>query len=160
MDDRVIDDVATIAALLRSRTDHPNLPIALRGSSLGGYLAIIAAPAIDAQAVISICPASAEGLRRMLNSGPPGFDADLDALDRFLSTHDLFTAVESLAVPLLLLHAEGDERVPVEHSRELAGRAANAHSRLIAVPAGHHRSVQHDPELQSISLRWLGQALR
>ena len=33
-----------------------------------------------------------------------------------------------LAAPLLLLHAEGDERVPVAHSRELARLAPNARS--------------------------------
>jgi len=56
-------------------------------------------------------------------------------------------------VPLLLLHAEGDEQVPVEHSRELARVAPRA--RLLAIPGGHHRSIQHDGELQGESLRWL-----
>jgi alpha-beta hydrolase superfamily lysophospholipase len=159
MDGRVIDDVAAIAQLLRARLDDPELPLALRGSSMGGYLAIVAAPAVRARAVVSICPASAEGLRRGLGSGSLRFDADLDALDRFLSAHELYSAVETLAVPLLLLHAEGDEQVPVEHSRELAERAAHPQSRLIAVPGGHHRSVQHDAELQAISLRWIERAL-
>ena len=54
---------------------------------------------------------------------------------------------------------KGDEQVPVEHSRELAERTSNPHSRLIAVPGGHHRSVQHDAELQAISLRWLARVL-
>jgi hypothetical protein len=30
---------------------------------------------------------------------------------------------------------------------------------MIAVPGGHHRSVQHDPELRAISLRWIKRAL-
>ena len=60
---------------------------------------------------------------------------------------------EMLDVPLLLLHAEGDEQVPVEHSRELAALAPNA--RLLAVPGGHHRSIQHDGELQGESLRFV-----
>jgi fermentation-respiration switch protein FrsA (DUF1100 family) len=159
MDDRVIDDIAAMAELGRSSLGDPDVPIALRGSSMGGYLAIVAAPAVGAKAVVSICPASAEGLRRGLRSGSLGFDADLDALERFLSTHGLDSAVESLPAPLLLLHAEGDEQVPVEHSRELAERTANPHSRLIAVPGGHHRSVQHDPELHAISLSWLERTL-
>ena len=61
--------------------------------------------------------------------------------------------MEHLAAPLLLLHAEGDERVPVAHSRELARIAPNAE--LVVVPGGHHRSVQHDAELQGHALRWL-----
>jgi pimeloyl-ACP methyl ester carboxylesterase len=66
-------------------------------------------------------------------------------------------AAEELGVPLLLLHAEGDEIVPVEHSRAL--HVAAAGSRLVAVPGGHHRSVQHDPELQALSVRFLHEAL-
>lgn len=155
----VIDDVATMAALLRCRVGQPQIPLAIRGSSMGGYLAIIAAPAIEARAVVAICPASGEGLRRALNASRLAFDADIESLNAFLSAHDLNGAVESLSVPLLLLHAEGDEQVPVEHSRELARRATHPASRLIALPGGHHRSVQHDPELQAISLRWLDQVI-
>ena len=73
----------------------------------------------------------------------------------FLAEHPLDAAVERLALPLLLLHAEGDERVPVAHSRELARRAPDPRSELVVVPGGHHRSVQHDAELQGHALRWL-----
>lgn len=159
MDERVLEDVAAIAGLLRSSVGDPAAPIALRGSSMGGYLAILAAPAVDARAVVAICPADGERLRRGLASGEFEFDADAAALDRFLSAHDVHDAVAALDVPLLLLHAEGDERVPVGHSRELAKRATNPASRLITVPGGHHRSVQHDPELQAASLRWIRSAL-
>ena len=96
---------------------------------------------------------------RLADVGELGFDADVDALERLLSGHDLHRAVESLEIPLLLLHAEGDERVPVQHSRELAERLRAPGSRLITVPGGHHRSVQHDPELRAVSLRWLERAL-
>ena len=159
MDASVLDDVAAMAALLRSSTGGPDLPVALRGSSMGGYLAVLAAPGVSAQAIVAICPASAEGLRRGLAAGTLRFDAEVPALDSFLERHDLYEAVGSLAIPLLLLHAEGDEQVPVEHSRELAQCTSVEGSRLIAVPGGHHRSVQHDPELCAISLRWTRRAL-
>jgi len=158
MDDRVLDDVAAIVALLRSQT-RDDLPVVLRGSSMGGYLAILAAPPAQADGVVAICPADAEGLRHGLDRGGLGFDADSDALSRFLAAHPLYPAVERLDVPLLLLHAEGDEQVPVEHSRELARLARAPGSRLITVPGGHHRSVQHDPELRAVSLRWIAQRL-
>jgi hypothetical protein len=32
-------------------------------------------------------------------------------------------------------------------------------SRLIVVPGGHHRSIQHDQELQAVSLRFIERAL-
>ena len=131
----------------------------LRGSSMGGYLAIVAAAPARAAAVVAICPASASGLRRALAAGAFQFDVDVDAVDRVLAANELGPAVAALTVPLLLLHAEADEQVPVQHSRELAGEFSAAGSRLITVPGGHHRSVQHDGELQAVSLRFIEQAL-
>lgn len=160
MDGRAIEDVAQVAALLRSATGDPAVPIALRGSSMGGYLAIVAAKAADARAVVAICPASGEGLLRGLRAGRFGFAADIDAVEAVLTSHELFAAVKSLTAPLLLLHAEGDEQVPVEQSRELAAYARSPGSRLIALPGGHHRSVQHDEEMQAVSLRFIQRALR
>ncbi|HTX31963.1 MAG TPA: alpha/beta fold hydrolase [Solirubrobacteraceae bacterium] len=160
LDDRVLADVADIAALLRERSGQADLPIALRGSSMGGYLAILAAAPIHARAVVAICPASAEALRRGLASGAFELEADHERLDRFFAAHELEPAVDALEAPLLLLHAEGDERVPVEHSHELAEHMRIPASRLITVPGGHHRSIQHDPEMRAVSLRWIERALR
>ena len=159
MDARVLSDVESMAALLRDRIGVPRLPLALRGSSMGGYFAILAAAPVRAHAVVAICPASGEGLRRSLAEGRLGFAADGDALDGFFAAHDLEPAVDALTGALLLLHAEGDEIVPVTHSRELAGHLANPASRLIVVPGGHHRSIQHDGELQAVSIRFLEHAL-
>jgi uncharacterized protein len=106
-----------------------------------------------------VCPAAAEALRRGLAERRFTFAADERALDAFLAQHDERSAIAELQVPVLLLHAEGDEQVPVEHSRELAGLARSEQSRLIAVPGGHHRSVQHDPDLQAASLRFIQRAL-
>jgi pimeloyl-ACP methyl ester carboxylesterase len=151
LDGRALEDVATVAALLG------DLPLATRGSSMGGYLAILAAERLGAAAVVAICPASSDGLWRGLRGGELDFPADVASLERFLAEHPLDVVAERLTAPLLLLHAEGDERVPVEHSRELAARAPQA--KLVIVPGGHHRSVQHDAELQGLALRWLRRAL-
>lgn len=158
LDGRALADVATMATRLRASLGDPAAPIALRGSSMGGYFAILAAPLVGAAAVVAICPASSEGLRRGLRAGSFEFRADVEALVALLAAHDLHAAVQELTTPLLLLHAEGDERVPVEHSRELAA-SAGGDCRLIAIPGGHHRSVQHDPELQAVALRWLTQRM-
>jgi pimeloyl-ACP methyl ester carboxylesterase len=159
MDGRAVDDVVTIAALLRDRLGDKRAPLALRGSSMGGYLSIVSAEPAQARAVVAICPASAAGLRRGLAAGRFSFAADREALNAFLAGHELESAVAALQAPLLLLHAEGDEQVPIEHSRELAQIVTTPGSRLIAVPGGHHRSIQHDPELQAVSLRFIEQAL-
>jgi alpha-beta hydrolase superfamily lysophospholipase len=149
LDGRLLDDVATIAGLLG------DVPLALRGSSMGGYVAILAAEQLGAAAVVAICPASADGLRRGLRGGEFEFRADVPSLEAFLASNELDATVERLALPLLLLHAEGDERVPAAHSRELARRSPDPRTELVIVPGGHHRSVQHDAELQGHALRWL-----
>jgi len=159
MDGRALDDLGLITARLREALGDPAAPVALRGSSMGGYLAIIAAEPVDARAVVAICPASAGGLRRGVAAGTLRFDVDADTFGALLDEHELGPAVQSLSAPLLLLHAEGDEQVPVQHSRELAGAMRNPGSRLIVVPGGHHRSIQHDDELQAVSLRFIEQAL-
>ncbi|MBV9607796.1 MAG: alpha/beta hydrolase [Solirubrobacterales bacterium] len=159
MDGRAVADVVAMAALLRTRLGDGQAPIALRGSSMGGYLSIVSAAVARARAVVAICPASAEGLRRGLTEGRFSFEADQAAVHAFLTDHDEREAMAALEIPVLLLHADGDEQVPVEHSRELARLARSPRSRLIAVPGGHHRSVQHDPDLQAASLRFLARAL-
>ncbi|HEY5429510.1 MAG TPA: alpha/beta fold hydrolase [Solirubrobacteraceae bacterium] len=159
MDARAVQDVAMFAVRLRTALGDHRAPIALRGSSMGGYLAIHAAATAKAQAVVAICPASADGLRQGLHDGRFQFAADHEALRAFLDAHDLTEAARSLTAPLLLLHAEGDEQVPVQHSRELAAVLTSAGSRLIVVPGGHHRSIQHDDELEAVSLRFIMRAL-
>ena len=159
MDGRAVEDVVMFVVHLRQTLGDRRTSIALRGSSMGGYLAILTAATHEVQAVVAICPASAEGLRRGLRDGRFSFAADRDALIRFLDGHDVTDAARSLTMPLLLLHAEGDEQVPVEHSRELAAVVTSPGSRLIAVPGGHHRSIQHDDELQAVSLRFIARTL-
>jgi pimeloyl-ACP methyl ester carboxylesterase len=157
MDGRALADVAGMAELLRSRAGVDL--VALRGSSMGGYMALAAAGLAGARAVVAISPASAGGLRRALRNDERHFDADVEAVDAVLAANDLDQIVPALELPVLLLHAGGDEVVPVEHSRELAAGLRGEGSRLIEVPGGHHRSVQHDAELQAVSIRFLERAL-
>lgn len=138
-------------------------PVCVRGSSMGGFLAIhAAATSALIGGVIAVCPAGEEGMRRGLREGRFEFRAgtqSVAALDAWLGELDLRDAVELMgAKPLALLHARGDEQVPFEWSEELHSRAADPR-KLVVVPGGHHRSVQHDAELQEVSLRWLERAL-
>jgi len=148
LDGRAVEDVLTIAELLPA-----GIPRAVRGSSMGGYIALQAAGPMNAAAVVAVCPAPGELLAAGLRSGRFTFEADAESLGAFLETHDLRDAVRTLDAPLLLLHAEADEQVPVDSSRELAALAPNC--RLIVTPGGHHRSIQHDPELVGLSVKHL-----
>jgi uncharacterized protein len=159
LDGRAVDDVAAMADLLRERAGVQ--AVGLRGSSMGGYLALVSAAAARAAAVVAICPASAIGLSVGVRARRFGFAADRDAVVAMLDGHDETVAARALdaaGVPLLLLHAEGDEVVPVELSRGL--HAAAPGSKLVTVPGGHHRSIQHDAELQGVAVRFLARALR
>ena len=156
MDGGALLDVAAMCALVRERSGTPRL--ALRGSSMGGYLALTAAHLVDPGAVVAICPASAAGLARGLRDDRFDFAADVPALTTLIDDHDAGEAAARLGDRLLLLHAEGDETVPVEHSRELHRLAEG--SKLVVLPGGHHRSVQHDPEAQAYAMRFVNRALR
>ena len=146
-----LEDVATIASVL------PPGPVALRGSSMGGWLALAAAERVGAAAVVAICPATSAGLLRGVQERRFAFRADVDGLGLVLAGVDLEVAAHDLGERLLLLHAEGDETVPVEHSRRL--HAAGPGSRYVEAPGGHHRSIQHDDEYQALSLRFIAHRL-
>lgn len=147
-----LDDVATVATLLAPG------PVGVRGSSMGGFMALMAGARMGAAAVVAICPASGAQLAQGLSEGGWDFRADEVGLRRVLEGADEAAAAATLGARLLLLHAEGDERVPIESSRAL--HAAAPGSRLVAVPGGHHRSVQHDPELQAEAVRFIARSLR
>jgi uncharacterized protein len=146
-----LDDVATMAGLL------PPGPVALRGSSMGGFMALVAGARLEAAAVVAICPASADQLDRGLRAREREFRADEDGLRSLLGAADERAAARALGERLLLLHAEGDERVPIAGSRALHEAAPG--SRLVAAPGGDHRSVQHDGELQALAVRFIARAL-
>jgi alpha-beta hydrolase superfamily lysophospholipase len=157
-----VDDVVEMARLLGSQADVDPRRIVVRGSSLGGFLGICAAAvASEIGGVIAICPASedqlAAGIRRRRFEMRVGDPLDLET---WLAAQDLGAAIESISGrPLILMHAEGDTRVPSEHSEELYERAGEPR-KLVVVPGGSHTTVQHDPELQSFALRWLERKLR
>lgn len=154
LDGRALEDVAALAEV----AGGPEVPLVLRGSSLGGWMALAAGARLGAAGVVAICPAPGEGLARGLRSGRlPPFGLDVEATVRLIASVDETRAAAELGSRLLLLHAAGDETVPVEVSRAL--HAAAPGSRYVEVPGGHHRSVQHDGELQAHALRWLDKLL-
>ncbi len=152
-----IEDALAMCDLLRRHAAG----IALRGSSMGGFCAILAGAASDGavEAVAAICPASEEMLLRGLRAGRFDFPSAPDA-ESWLESVSVRDAAAALSprTALLLMHARGDEQVPYTHSEELYA-AAGEPKRLLLVPGGHHRSLQHDVEIQNESLRFIERAL-
>jgi fermentation-respiration switch protein FrsA (DUF1100 family) len=163
MSAEALADVGRMARLLAHVEGVDASRVCARGSSMGGFIAIHGAASSAAIAgVVAICPAGEEHLLRGLREDTLEFRAGDRArrdLAAWLAEHDLRHAVGLLAPkPLLLIHARGDERIPSAWSEELH-RHAREPRKLIVLPGGHHRSAQHDPELQGLSLRWLERAL-
>jgi uncharacterized protein len=155
-----VSDVGRMARLLASVEGVNGDRVCVRGSSMGGFMAIHAAAVSDAIAgVIAICPAGERDLLDGLRRDDLEMRADRRALEPWLGEHDLREAVELMgSKPLLILHARGDEEIHYSWSEELSARAAEPCEAII-LPGGHHRSLQHDSELQEVSLRWLERAL-
>ena len=149
------DDALAMADLLRTHAPR----IAMRGSSMGGFQAIHAA-SDSICAVVAICPAPEDGLLRFLRSEQEmHFRCDREASKAWLASLNIYEAAGSLGpeTALLLLHARGDEQVPYEVSEQIY-EAAHQPKRLLLIPGGHHRSVQHDDELQAVSRRFIRDA--
>ena len=152
-----IDDALAMVELMRAHAPR----VALRGSSMGGFCAIHAGALADGVcAVVAICPAPEDGLLRFLRSGQKlEFECDAEACTPWLESLNTGDAAASLGpeTALLLLHARGDEQVPYTVSERLY-EAAREPKRLLLLPGGHHRSVQHDLELQAVSRRFIRNA--
>jgi alpha-beta hydrolase superfamily lysophospholipase len=152
-----VDDVLAMCELMREHAPA----VAIRGSSMGGFLAIQAAARdLSLAAVAALCPATEDILLRGIRSGElSDFACDREATEPWLESADSYDAVARLGADtaLLLLHARGDEQVPYTVSEQLHA-AAHEPKRLLVLPGGHHRSIQHDMELQAMTLRFIERA--
>lgn len=117
--------------------------LGLRGSSMGGFLALNAAavhPGV--RAVVAICPAQAESLARLLAQDWP----------RGLPLDDAVWRTDGVARGFW--HARGDETVPWGETFGLYSRAQQP-KHLRVKMGGDHRSLQHDPNVQADTIEFL-----
>jgi len=138
--------------------------VAVRGSSMGGFMALhIAALEPGIAAVVAICPAPEDLLLRLVRSDDDDLERRIDrgALEPWLASLSVYEAVRRISpqTDLLLMHAQGDAQVAWTVSQELHARASSERKRLLILPGGHHRSVQHDAELHGESLRFVERAV-
>ena len=137
--------------------------VALRGSSMGGFTALhVAALEPQVAAVVAISPAPEDLLLRIVRSDEDlEWRVDRDAAEPWLGSLSVYEAVRRISpeTELLLMHAQGDAQVPWTVSEELHARARSERRRLLILPGGHHRSVQHDAELHGESLRFIARAV-
>ncbi|MCB0874113.1 MAG: alpha/beta fold hydrolase [Thermoleophilia bacterium] len=141
LDAGAVDDVVSAIDALVSRGQTR---VGIRGSSLGGLLALHAAtrhPAV--RAVVAICPADPVALATRVGDWPLTLPPLLEAIGR----------PEGIARGYW--HARGDEVVPWAHTFHLAQHTPQPRS-LRIVMGGHHRSLQHDPDTMRQTVAFLG----
>ncbi len=144
LDGGCVDDVATALDTLAAR-GHTRL--GLRGSSMGGMLALRAAAGDRrVRAVVAICAARPGALADRIGADWPR-SIDL----RAATASDDGTARG-------FWHATGDASVPWGHSFDLAGRCHQP-VRLRVHLGGTHNSLQHDPAVLAETVAFLADHL-
>jgi pimeloyl-ACP methyl ester carboxylesterase len=143
LDGGLIDDVFAGLGELAARGHRP---LGVRGSSLGGLLALHAGR-LDARvrAVVAICPARSDRLAARLGEAWP----------ERLSPEP---PAEPDGTARGYWHATGDDRVPWGATFTLAGRTPPP-VRLRVALGGGHRSLQHDPAVLAETVAFLAEHL-
>ena len=135
-----VGDVGRMARLLAETDGVDPERVCVRGSSMGGFMAIHAAAVSDRIAgVIAICPASEENLLDGLRRERFEMRVDRDALEAWLGEHDVADAVALVgSKPILFLHAQGDEQIDCAQTEALAAARG-------AAGRGDHRPGRPPP---------------
>lgn len=160
------DDLATVASTLAAEGRVAE-PFAAFGFSYGAATAIQwSASDPRLRAVVAVAPFAS--LRAIVPEYTPlplparyvdscvdraGREAGFDP-DRASPEH----AVTTTATPLLLVHGDADERIPIAHSRRIAA-AAGGHAELVVVHGATHESVFAAPEIADRAIPWLEESV-
>lgn len=169
VDANIFNDVAAALQYLQGRHEINPMSISLCGASMGGWLAIhTAAHLKDISPVVAFCPTNESLLMilmeemalhqrghasPMVPEHPPR--VDVNSMSQLLMKLDLLKTARRVAPrPLLLVHCEGDEEVPVHLSQRLYDSQPEPKA-LWLLPGGSHRFAQHDPETIKRVLEWL-----
>lgn len=167
LDGDVVGDIRAAIDLLKARPEIDAQRIAVRGSSMGGHLAIIAGALFeDIGAVVAICPAPEDILHSGLlraerevpeSERPSGLRVNLPEFLRYLESISIISAVSRISPrALMLVHARGDEVIPYTRTQELYD-ASGEPKRIVLLEGGSHTSAQHDPSVHDLVCRWLEQ---
>lgn len=169
VDANIFNDVAAGVLFLQNRPEVNPMSIAIRGSSMGGWLAIhTAAHLKDVSPVAAYCPPNEMMLMTLLEEvalvqrghtspvityTPPR--VNVNSMMQLLYRVDLARAARRLGPrPLLLVHCEGDQEVPVHISQRLYDEVREPKT-LWLLPDCDHNFAQHDPATNARVLDWL-----
>jgi dipeptidyl aminopeptidase/acylaminoacyl peptidase len=161
-------DIFAAVDLLRANPRVDPERVCYRGSSMGGFYGLKAAPQARFAALALLCPASEgvilaalddkegtgpeSGSRSSPEDAPPRWDTA--ALRSYFHRQDSVRLASKVECPVLLVHARGDEVVPLAHSLRLC-RHLRTETTLLALEEGTHTSAQHDPRIHHYTSTWL-----
>jgi dipeptidyl aminopeptidase/acylaminoacyl peptidase len=173
-------DILAAADYLRHHPEVDPARIYYRGSSMGGFYGLKAAARPVFAAVALVCPASERDLLALFSIDtattagqdteaaggmPAPGDTDVviqapesrwdrPALCEYFGSQDSGMLATQVTCPVLLIHARGDDQVPISHSLMLADRLTTE-TLLLALSGGSHTSAQHDPAVTAFTAQWL-----
>jgi uncharacterized protein len=165
-------DILAAAAYLRRHPAVDGARLCYRGSSMGGFYGLKAAPEAGFEALALLCPAGEQVILDSLDGiddGQPDTESpdaggaaqpaaparwDVPRLRAYFELQDSLALAAVVGCPVLLVHARADSVVPFEHSLALA-RHVDGDATLLLLADGTHTSAQHDPEIHRLTARWL-----
>lgn len=159
-----------ILAAVRFLRAHPAVDPGLmcyRGSSMGGFYGLKAAPQARFTAMTLLCPAGEDVIldaledREDTESAPDTERSpssatrwDRPRLRAYFERQDSTQLAARVDCPVLLVHARPDARVPFAQSLLLA-QHLRTDTTLLALERGGHTSAQHDPAMHEYTTTWL-----
>ena len=169
MDSNIFNDVAACVQYMQSRPEVNPTSLGIRGSSMGGWLAIhTAAHLKDLSPIIAYCPPSEALLLTIMEEvalvqrghkspvvpeNPPR--VNVNSMIQLLYRLDVVKAARRINPrAFLLVHCEGDQSVP-SHISERIYNSIEEPKTLWLLPGGDHRFAHHDPDTTRRALEWL-----
>jgi dipeptidyl aminopeptidase/acylaminoacyl peptidase len=151
------DDILAAAQFLRQHPAVDSDCLCYRGSSMGGFYGLKAAATPGFAAVALLCPAGErvmlEGLEDTLPVDP-STRWDVASMKAYFQQQDSLALAARVRCPVLLVHARGDDVVPLSHSLALT-QHLGGDATLVALAGGSHTSAQHDPAVHRLTAGWL-----
>lgn len=145
--------VSDLESALRFVRNHTRISgrIGLLGSSMGGCVAIIRA-------------AKDEGIKAVTAWSTPFHLSGLfekERLNRDVERYNMLEIVGRVAAPILIIHGDADELIPVNHAEDLYDRA-NGPKTLQIIRGGDHRLTNPQDRKRAIelSLGWFKKYLQ
>lgn len=157
-----------LRAVIDTVAERTGAPVPVVGSSLGGAVGLVAAAADDrVRLAVTLAAPSSLGelagpdardafLDRLREIGlirSPGFPDDPEAWAAEFRETDPSDAVRRFGRPLLVVHGEADDTVPVEHASTLAENASGSVTKVVLDGVGHR--LRHEDAVLGLLFAWL-----